>query len=227
MASEAVVEANKRNAALSTGPRSVAGKERSRLNAVKHGLTGAMVVIPGEDAGTYDGLRAAFYTELQPVGVLEESLVEKIAANTWRLRRVPMLEASVFRRGVGSLRVKEAERRFDDARDGIAHVQRAAAATAEKGLTAEGMSAREELGAALAALQADKAGLELCDVLEQDAHVLATLERHEATLERSLFRSLHELERRQALRAGQAVPVPQVADLDVSVDGAIVEVSGA
>jgi hypothetical protein len=44
------IEANRRNSAHSTGPRSEAGKERSRANSLKHGLTGAGVVLPAEEA---------------------------------------------------------------------------------------------------------------------------------------------------------------------------------
>ena len=45
-ASEARIEANRRNAMKSTGPVSEAGKERSRRNAVRHGLTGTGLVVP-------------------------------------------------------------------------------------------------------------------------------------------------------------------------------------
>lgn len=41
--------------------------------------------------------------------------------------------------------------------------------------------------------------------------------RYEITYERSLYKALHELERLQAARAGEAVPLPAVGELDVSV----------
>ena len=37
------------------------------------------------------------------------------------------------------------------------------------------------------------------------------------TLERSLYKALHELQRLQAARAGQAVPPPEAADVDISI----------
>jgi len=42
--SEAKRAANRENAKKSTGPKSAEGKERSRANAFKHGLTGEGVV---------------------------------------------------------------------------------------------------------------------------------------------------------------------------------------
>ena len=48
------------------------------------------------------------------------------------------------------------------------------------------------------------------------ADALSKLSRYETTLERALYRALHELERRQAARAGQSVSAPVVVDVDVS-----------
>lgn len=43
---------------------------------------------------------------------------------------------------------------------------------------------------------------------------LVTLSRYEAALERSLYRALHELQRAQATRAGERVPMPVVIDVE-------------
>ena len=48
---------------------------------------------------------------------------------------------------------------------------------------------------------------------------MAVLSRYEVTLERSLYKALHELQRLQAARDGQAVPLPQAVDVEVSVSG--------
>lgn len=55
--------------------------------------------------------------------------------------------------------------------------------------------------------------------VERQASVLVNLSRYEAALERSMYRALHELERAQAARSGQAVPLPSVLDVDVGVSG--------
>jgi len=51
---------------------------------------------------------------------------------------------------------------------------------------------------------------------DSDRKKLQLLSRYEVTLERSFFRALHELQRLQAAREGQAVPVPAVVDMNVS-----------
>ena len=65
-------------------------------------------------------------------------------------------------------------------------------------------------------------GTVLEDVLswKTDRDRLQLISRYEATLERSLYKALHELQRLQAARNGQAVPLPQTMDLEVSVSRA-------
>jgi hypothetical protein len=46
---------------------------------------------------------------------------------------------------------------------------------------------------------------------------MALLSRYEVTMERSLYKALHELQRLQAARDGQPVPLPQAVDVEVSV----------
>jgi len=46
---------------------------------------------------------------------------------------------------------------------------------------------------------------------------MGVLSRYEVTLERSLYKALHELQRLQAARDGQAVPLPEAIDVEVSV----------
>jgi hypothetical protein len=53
-------------------------------------------------------------------------------------------------------------------------------------------------------------------MLLPDTLTLEKVSRYETTLERSLFKALHELERRQATRHGQAVPLPVAVDVNLS-----------
>ena len=92
MASDRQIEANRQNAQLSTGPRSPEGRQRVASNALKHGLTGKRIVLPNENPDEFDAFRGALWFNLDPQGALEEVLAEKIVADAWRLRRVPVLE---------------------------------------------------------------------------------------------------------------------------------------
>src|SRR5262245_35340814 len=88
--------ANRRNAQLSTGPKSREGKNAVRWNALKHGLLAKAAVLPLEDRAEYERLWAGLVESLQPVGTLEALLVEDIAAIYWRRRRAVRAEAAIL-----------------------------------------------------------------------------------------------------------------------------------
>ncbi len=94
--------ANRRNAQLSTGPRTEAGKSRSRQNALKHGiLASALLITAGEgaeDPAEFNELLGGLHRDLAPVGTLEEMMVEKIAVCWWRQKRVLSCEAGFVQR---------------------------------------------------------------------------------------------------------------------------------
>jgi hypothetical protein len=98
MATKKQIEANRRNAKKSTGPKTPEGKAKSAQNALKHGLLASCPVLPEEDSMAYELLRANLHKELCPEGQLETLLVNRIAAAQWRLARVPGLEAALFER---------------------------------------------------------------------------------------------------------------------------------
>ena len=99
MATNKQIEANRANATKSTGPRSQAGKARSRLNSRKHGLTAKTLIIVGECADDFERLRTELTAEHDPQSTLECELVEHLAGILWRLRRVPHLEAWILDAG--------------------------------------------------------------------------------------------------------------------------------
>ncbi len=91
--------ANRANAQKSTGPRTLAGKVKSSLNAVKTGLTGHTVLLPQEDVTLYQAHVARFHEELKPVGELETNTVQSLADTQWRLNRIPGLESALLALG--------------------------------------------------------------------------------------------------------------------------------
>jgi hypothetical protein len=96
MASLKQIEANRLNAMKSTGPRTSEGKARSRLNAVRHGLTSEVVVNALEDANEYQQLEKSIRAEYQPGTVVERVLVARLASLLWRLRRSTKIETGLF-----------------------------------------------------------------------------------------------------------------------------------
>jgi len=87
---------NQLNAQKSTGPRTDAGKQRSSLNALRHGLTARSPVLESEDQAAYESHCRQFENEYQPANQTETELVQDLADTSWRLRRIPILEAALF-----------------------------------------------------------------------------------------------------------------------------------
>ena len=96
MATPAQIQANRRNALQSTGPRSDEGKAVSRFNALKTGIQAKSQVIPGEDPAEFAQLAADYHTQFQPATPLERFLVDTLANADWQLRRFRTVEARLW-----------------------------------------------------------------------------------------------------------------------------------
>ena len=90
------IEANRRNALKSTGPKTEAGKQASRRNAVRHGLTAETVISALEDAEDYKTFEAAITADYDAQSVVERELVLRLASILWRLRRATTMETGLF-----------------------------------------------------------------------------------------------------------------------------------
>ena len=89
---------NTDTAANSTGPKTDEGKRIAARNATTHGLFARDVVLPhlGEDPAGYEALLAELTAQLKPTNLLEQHYAEKIAAASWRLRRLHRWQAQLF-----------------------------------------------------------------------------------------------------------------------------------
>lgn len=148
--SEKQLEANRENAKLG-GVKTEEGKAVSRYNAMKHGLLSEQVLMEKEDESLLLDLEKRLRSELKPATEIELLLVDRIAGNTWRLKRA--------------------------------------------------------------------LGMEKKDVISSGGGLMYDSDkyfRYEIMLERSLYKALHELQRLQADRKGEKVPLPVVVDMDIS-----------
>lgn len=105
MSTFAQIAANQTNAQLSTGPTSETGKAKSSLNAVKTGLTGRTVLLPGDDAAAYQAHIDRIFAQWEPCDDNERSLTQTLSDTEWRLLRIPTLEAGIY--ALGRLEFKE------------------------------------------------------------------------------------------------------------------------
>src|SRR6516164_8537654 len=90
------LEANRLNALRSTGPRTDAGKGRSRLNAVRHGLTAETVIPNLEDPEDYRAFEATIIADYCAETAVARELVLRLASLLWRLRRATAIETQLF-----------------------------------------------------------------------------------------------------------------------------------
>jgi len=217
MSSDEQVAANRLNAQRSTGPRTVAGKTKVSMNAMKHGLTARDSVLPGENPDDFESFRAELLITLDPQEALEGALAENIVSCLWRLRRVPSFEALLYKYGCAKLQVRQAEKLV--AWYEWTEKDRILASLEKKTVAARDRRAHQDAEETLARERAhlDDPAFNVPRVLESSPEPLKNLWRHESALARSLLRNLHELERLQAKRAGQHVPVPEVVDVDVNL----------
>src|ERR1700747_1857734 len=90
------IEANRRNALKSTGPKTEAGKQSSRCNAVRHGLTAETVIGALEDAEDYKAFEAARPADYDAQSAVERELCRRLPSLLWRLRRGTTMKTGLF-----------------------------------------------------------------------------------------------------------------------------------
>jgi hypothetical protein len=94
--SEAKLLANRRNAALSTGPVTAEGRRRSSLNGYRNGLNGQIVYSTPEELAAFTSFCSEIQSELAPVGAIEKFYAKSIAENMYRLEKARSLEMGIF-----------------------------------------------------------------------------------------------------------------------------------
>ena len=173
------VEANRRNASRSTGPKTILGKKTVAKNAIKHGFFAKFLLIPHADGKEnqheYDAFYADAHKHYQPLGWLEELWLEKITVWAWRLRRLIRCESGQIARALAT----HSDELQQSKTDHLAEPESAPSSNAEtEGLTDHlFLPEKEELDRLL---------------------------RYEAMINRQLNHAIGELERVQERRKGES-----------------------
>jgi len=107
MSSQLQIDANRRNAQLSTGPRSPEGKAKVANNGRTHGLCSRNPLLPMEDAAEFQALLDRLRAVYQPADEAQESSLRELAWAEWRLRRVVRIESGLFAYRVEKMRLIE------------------------------------------------------------------------------------------------------------------------
>lgn len=196
---EAALAANRKNAERSTGPRTPEGKAVSAMNRQLHGLTGRADMVTGEDPQAFARLREGLAVQLAPVGVLEEALMDRVAACLWRLWRTQRIEAGLLTFRLIDL--EESRNRKEDVMKEFCKELCNGTTEASRAWAEQKLEDLPTWGQVF--------------VMDCQAGAMDKLNRYETALERSLYRAMHELERLQRARLGEPMPPPAVADLTV------------
>jgi hypothetical protein len=96
MATLKQLEANRRNAAKSTGPRTPSGKAIACMNALKTGMDAQSHVLPGESPAAFAALSAEYFERFSPSNPEQRALVDILISNEWLLRRLRRVEHQIW-----------------------------------------------------------------------------------------------------------------------------------
>ncbi len=190
--------ANQNNAQKATGPRTRKGKSISSRNSLKHGLTAADLVLPGESSAEFKQLRQQVSRHYEPVGPIEKECTDHIAGVAWRLRRVGRFETALLSFEMLQAQVQDAYTAIDLLRNPPEQNFLSEHARPEtKGL----YQAMSKLGFEAGAQLSDE-GPKLGRTAKLAERSLQNVARYEAHLSRQFRQTVHELERLQAARKG-------------------------
>jgi hypothetical protein len=191
------IEANRRNALKSSGPKTEAGKQVSRRNAVRHGLTAETVLSALEDAEDYKAFEAAITADYDAQSAVERELVLRLASILWRLRRATTMETGLFEIQAQQLHDYRQNRQlFSNSRELIHTMFRRAESASGDAASLDAVSNIEALSDS--GMKADATAVEFARCFLRLANLpnfaLDRLSRYEATLWRQAGQILQALE---------------------------------
>src|SRR5882672_11202116 len=91
------IDANRRNALKSTGPKTPKGKAAVSMNSLRHGLRARTVVLPGENREEFNRLCDDLEREWEPESRTARFYLDQMAVSQWKLTRMEVAEAGIFK----------------------------------------------------------------------------------------------------------------------------------
>jgi len=101
--------ASRANSQKSTGPRSTAGKAKSRFNALKHGIYAVHQIMFDETPEDLAELSAEYHEHHNPADSDQRFLVDTLVHYEWRIRRIRRVEAALWQTASNTFLVKNIE----------------------------------------------------------------------------------------------------------------------
>jgi hypothetical protein len=96
MSSQKQIDANRQNAQNSHGAATQEGKQRSSLNATKHGWTGQTLVLSPDEQAPYSQFVKDYFEEWQPFDVTTRQLTQQLADAHWSLHQIFVQQSNLL-----------------------------------------------------------------------------------------------------------------------------------
>ncbi len=113
MATRKQIEANRRNAKKSTGPRTPEGKRKSSMNALKHGFRSQRVLLPEEDPEELRAAHEHYRNKLRPTTPEQETCVAEYVDASWQVLRAELAEHEIYEEQQGAVSFERLEPLLD------------------------------------------------------------------------------------------------------------------
>jgi hypothetical protein len=96
------IDANRRNARKSTGPRTPQGKAGSSMNALKSGIDAKSEIISGENIKSFTALTQEYIGRFNPLSPEERHYLDVMIRADWQIRRLSKADAQIWLKGMQS-----------------------------------------------------------------------------------------------------------------------------
>ena len=219
MATKEQMEANRRNARKSTGPKTLSGKSRASKNSLSHGLTAEQLVLwPSDEPRAWAELGEKVISYYMPETVPEEILVNRIVKALMDSSHAEQLEAAIVTDGtisqLAGRALITAKATEHGATDDLEEMN--AALDEVEPSDAEGEPSRGKHADEQRTTSPPRLPRRTLENFVGNLDALGLINRYRSRSDSQLYRAMHELERLQAARRGQELTPPAIVDINLN-----------